>query len=37
MDRWVFLAHLNKEPQLAIRMMQILAQRLAEAGDQVAE
>ncbi len=37
MDRWVFLAHLEKEPKMAIRMLQILAQRLAEAGDQVAE
>ncbi len=35
MDRWVFLTHLNKEPQLAVRMLQILAQRLAEANDKL--
>ena len=35
MDRWVFLAHLNKEPQLAVRMLQILAQRLADANDKL--
>jgi CRP-like cAMP-binding protein len=37
MDRWVFLAHLEKEPQLAIRMLQILAQRLADTNDRLAE
>ena len=37
MDRWVFLAHLSKEPQLAIRMLQILAQRLADTNDRLAE
>lgn len=33
MDRWVFLDHLNKEPAIAIRMLQILAQRLADLND----
>jgi CRP-like cAMP-binding protein len=37
MDRWIFLAHLNKEPQLAIRMLQILAQRLADTPDRLEE
>ena len=31
MDRWAFLAHLDRQPQLAIRMLQIVAQRLVEA------
>jgi nitrite reductase/ring-hydroxylating ferredoxin subunit len=30
MDRWIFLAHLSKEPRLAINMLQILARRLAD-------
>jgi len=29
MDRWAFLAHLKKEPALAIRMLQMVAGRLA--------
>ena len=29
-DRWVFLAHLKREPELAIRMLQVVAQRLVE-------
>ena len=29
-DRWVFLAHLKREPDLAIRMLQVLAQRLVD-------
>ena len=33
MDRWVFLAHLNSEPQLAIKMLHLLAQRLAETNE----
>ena len=28
MDRWVFLAQLERQPQVGIRMLQILAQRL---------
>ena len=31
MDRWAFLAHLKTEPALAIRMLQMLAGRLAKA------
>jgi nitrite reductase/ring-hydroxylating ferredoxin subunit len=37
MDRWVFLLYLNKEPQLAIRLLQILAKRLMEAGEKLSE
>jgi CRP/FNR family transcriptional regulator, cyclic AMP receptor protein len=37
MDRWIFLAHLDKEPQLAIRMLQILARRLANTVDRLEE
>ena len=36
-DRWIFLSHLNKEPMLAIRMLQILALRLAETAEKLAE
>lgn len=31
MDRWAFLSHLKTEPGLAIRMVQMLAERLAKA------
>ena len=31
MDRWVFLAQLERQPQVGIRMLQILAQRLRES------
>jgi CRP-like cAMP-binding protein len=37
MDRWAFLVHLNREPQLAIKMVQMLAQRLAETNERLAE
>ena len=37
MDRWVFLAHLQREPAIAVRMLQIMAQRLAEAGERLVE
>jgi nitrite reductase/ring-hydroxylating ferredoxin subunit len=30
MDRWIFLAHVSKEPRLALTMLQILARRLAQ-------
>ena len=36
-DRWIFLDHLDKEPKLAIRMLQILALRLAETNERLAE
>ena len=36
-DRWVFLDYLEKEPKLALRMLQILALRLAETGERLAE
>jgi CRP-like cAMP-binding protein len=37
MDRWAFLAHLNSEPQLAIKLLQLLAQRLAQTSEKLAE
>ena len=36
-DRWIFLDHLDKEPKLALRMLQILALRLAETAERLAE
>lgn len=30
MDRWVFLAHLERQPAIAMKMLQFLAQRLVE-------
>jgi CRP-like cAMP-binding protein len=35
MDRWVFLAHLQREPRLALGVIQFLVQRLAEADEQL--
>jgi len=37
MDRWVFVAHLEREPQLAIKLLQVLARRLAETNEKLAE
>ena len=37
MDRWVFLAHLQREPQLAVRLLQVLARRLAETNEKLIE
>lgn len=37
MDRWAFLAYLNREPRLAIKMLQMLAQRLAEMNERLVE
>jgi nitrite reductase/ring-hydroxylating ferredoxin subunit len=37
MDRWAFLAHLNREPQLAVKMLQMLAERLAQTNDRLVE
>lgn len=36
-DRWIFLDHLNREPKLALRLLQILALRLANTGERLAE
>jgi len=36
MDRWIFLAHMSKEPKLALTMLQILARRLAEMDQRLA-
>jgi CRP-like cAMP-binding protein len=32
MDRWVFLAHLQREPAIAVKMLQFVAQRLVETN-----
>ena len=37
MDRWAFVDHLNREPQLAVRMLQMLADRLAQTNERLAE
>jgi 3-phenylpropionate/trans-cinnamate dioxygenase ferredoxin subunit len=37
MDRWAFLAHLKNEPNLAIRMLQMLANRLVETNKRLIE
>lgn len=37
MDRWAFIAHMNKEPRIAIRLLQLLAQRLAETDAKLIE
>jgi len=34
-DRWIFLDHLEKEPKLALRLLQILALRLADTVERV--
>ena len=36
-DRWIFLGHLDREPKLALRLLQILALRLAETAERLAE
>ena len=36
-DRWVFLSLLQRQPQIGINMLQILAQRLRESDARVAE
>ena len=36
-DRWVFIAQLSKQPDMAIRMLQILAQRLKDTDERLAE
>ncbi|MFA7250140.1 MAG: cyclic nucleotide-binding domain-containing protein [Dehalococcoidia bacterium] len=30
-DRWLFLAHLQRQPAMAVRMLQVVAERLVEA------
>ncbi len=37
MDRWVFLTQLENQPQLGIKMLQILAQRLRESDARLAD
>ena len=37
MDRWVFLAQLEREPRVAIKLLQILAQRLRDTDARLAE
>jgi CRP-like cAMP-binding protein len=36
-DRWVFLAYLEREPQVAVKLLQLLAQRLAETNEKLLE
>ena len=36
-DRWVFLTQLESHPQLGVKMLQILAQRLRESDARLAE
>ena len=36
-DRWLFLAYLEKHPQVAIRMLQIIARRLADSPEPLEE
>ncbi len=36
-DRWVFIDQLGKQPEVAIRMLQILAQRLKDTDERLAE
>ena len=37
MDRWVFLTQIERHPQVAIKMLQILAQRLKDTDARLAE
>ena len=37
MDRWVFLSQLERQPQVSIRMLQILAQRLRDSDARLLE
>src|SRR3972149_3532553 len=37
MDRWAFLTHLNRQPQLAIRILQLQAERLAKTNEKLIE
>jgi len=37
LDRWAFLAHLKNEPNLAIRMLQMMANRLMETNQRLGE
>ena len=34
-DRWVFLAYLRREPELAVRMLQFVAQRLVDTNQRL--
>ena len=36
-DRWVFLSQLERDPQVGIKMLQILAQRLKESDTRLME
>ncbi len=36
-DRWVFLAQLERQPQVAVRMLHVLAQRLRDADARLVE
>jgi CRP-like cAMP-binding protein len=36
-DRWLFLSYLERHPQVAIRLLQVLAQRLADSPERLQE
>jgi CRP/FNR family cyclic AMP-dependent transcriptional regulator len=36
MDRWLFLAHLEREPAIAVKMLQFVSQRLVETDARLA-
>lgn len=35
MDRWVFLAHLERQPAIAVKMLQFVAQRLVDSNSRL--
>jgi nitrite reductase/ring-hydroxylating ferredoxin subunit len=37
MDRWVFMHQVRRDPELALKMLQVLAQRLARTGERIME
>jgi CRP-like cAMP-binding protein len=36
-DRWLFLSYLERHPQVAIRLLQVLAHRLADSSERLEE
>jgi CRP/FNR family transcriptional regulator len=37
MDRWVFMHQVRREPEMALKMLQVLAQRLAKTNERIVE
>jgi nitrite reductase/ring-hydroxylating ferredoxin subunit len=37
MDRWVFMHQVRREPEVALKMLQVLAQRLAKTNERIVE